>query len=98
MRPHFDAVGKKVAAAVPIFKKKAHDYSSEVKSSMVDIKKRVDPSEESNELYQLHASSDYSTLPSKHWGGKKTQRKRNKNKKPKKYKKSRRKYKKLYFL
>jgi len=99
LRPHFDAVSKKVAAAGPSLKKKTHDYSNEVKSSIVDMKKRVVPSEEANELYQLHASSDYSILPSKHWGGIKNLRGKKSRRKNKKFhrknRKSRRKFKKM---
>ena len=110
MRQYFYNVGKKVASTVPIFKKKAHDYSSEIKSSVdkMKMKPHVEPSVEANELYKLHSSSDYSTLPSKYLGGKKTQKKRNKKskkskkskkyKKSKKSKKSRRKFKNVYFL
>jgi hypothetical protein len=95
LRPHFDAGIKKVAAALPSFNKKAHDYASEVKSSIINMKKSVVPSEEANELYKLHASSDYSTLPAKNLGGnknlrgkKKSRRKNNKSKSNKSRRKS----------
>ena len=88
MTPHFDAIVKKVSSTRPLLTKKYP--AAQGKLNIVNATKQVEPSKDANELYQLHASSDYSTLPSKHWGGlqskknlrgKKTQKKRNKNKK-----------------